>query len=193
MQKKLIRILARALHEYVNFVHDPEKQYRSLSACWNKRCGSHVIRRTYYRECPRVGRPLRSRLMILGALRITAINVFSVFSFWQIWFSEVSWALAGPLVDTLYSTKGKLRWDGHWSIMHASGCPEAWCHTGFRHCYGFSVNRKYFVISCICAQKQYVDFRSFWRSASELRPLRIVDLIWSEIEWPSHLSSPLLG
>ena len=35
MQKKLIRILARALHEYVNFVHDPEKQYRSLSACWN--------------------------------------------------------------------------------------------------------------------------------------------------------------
>ena len=31
MQKKLIRILARALHEYVNFVHDPEKQYRSLS------------------------------------------------------------------------------------------------------------------------------------------------------------------
>ena len=35
MQKKLIRILARALHEYVNFEHDPEKQYRSLSACWN--------------------------------------------------------------------------------------------------------------------------------------------------------------
>ena len=35
MQKKLIRILARALHEYVNFVHDSEKQYRSLSACWN--------------------------------------------------------------------------------------------------------------------------------------------------------------
>ena len=35
MQKKLIRILARALHEYVNFVHDPEKQYRSLSAFWN--------------------------------------------------------------------------------------------------------------------------------------------------------------
>ena len=35
MQKKLIGILARALHEYVNFVHDPEKQYRSLSACWN--------------------------------------------------------------------------------------------------------------------------------------------------------------
>ena len=32
--KKLIRIW-RALHEYVNFVHDPEKQYRSLSACWN--------------------------------------------------------------------------------------------------------------------------------------------------------------
>ena len=31
MQKKLIGILARALHEYVNFVHDPEKQYRSLS------------------------------------------------------------------------------------------------------------------------------------------------------------------
>ena len=31
MKKKLIRILARALHEYVNFVHDPEKQYRSLS------------------------------------------------------------------------------------------------------------------------------------------------------------------
>ena len=31
MQKKLLRILARALHEYVNFVHDPEKQYRSLS------------------------------------------------------------------------------------------------------------------------------------------------------------------
>ena len=30
------------------------------------------------------------------------------------------------------------------------------------------------------------------RSASELRPLRIVDLIWSEIEWPSHLSSPLI-
>ena len=30
------------------------------------------------------------------------------------------------------------------------------------------------------------------RSGSELRPLRIVDLIWSEIEWPSHLSSPLL-
>ena len=59
------------------------------------------------------------------------------------------------------------------------------------HCCWFSVNRKYFVISCICAQKQYVDFRSFWRSASELRPLRIVDLIWSEIEWPSHLSSPL--
>ena len=28
--KKLIRIW-RALHEYVNFVHDPEKQYRSLS------------------------------------------------------------------------------------------------------------------------------------------------------------------
>ena len=35
MQKKLIRILVRALHEYVNFVHDSEKQYRSLSACWN--------------------------------------------------------------------------------------------------------------------------------------------------------------
>ena len=35
MQKKLLRILARALHEYVNFVHDPEKQYRSLSAFWN--------------------------------------------------------------------------------------------------------------------------------------------------------------
>ena len=32
--KKLIRIW-RALHEYVNCVHDPEKQYRSLSACWN--------------------------------------------------------------------------------------------------------------------------------------------------------------
>ena len=28
--KKLIMIW-RALHEYVNFVHDPEKQYRSLS------------------------------------------------------------------------------------------------------------------------------------------------------------------
>ena len=28
--KKLIRIW-RALHEYVNVVHDPEKQYRSLS------------------------------------------------------------------------------------------------------------------------------------------------------------------
>ena len=28
--QKLIRIW-RALHEYVNFVHDPEKQYRSLS------------------------------------------------------------------------------------------------------------------------------------------------------------------
>ena len=40
MQKKLIRILARALHEYVNFVHDPEKQYRSLSACWN--AGVHI-------------------------------------------------------------------------------------------------------------------------------------------------------
>ena len=24
----------------------------------------------------------------------------------------------------------------------------------------FSVNRKYFIVSCICAQKQYVDFRS---------------------------------
>ena len=23
----------------------------------------------------------------------------------------------------------------------------------------FSVNRKYFIVSCICAQKQYVDFR----------------------------------
>ena len=56
--------------------------------------------------------------------------------------------------------KGKLRWDGHWSIMHASGCAEAWCHTGFRHCSWFSVNRKYFVISCICAQKQYVVFKS---------------------------------
>ena len=32
--KKLIMIW-RALHEYVNFVHDPEKQYRSLLACWN--------------------------------------------------------------------------------------------------------------------------------------------------------------
>ena len=31
MQKKLIRILARALHEYVNFVHGTEKPYRSLS------------------------------------------------------------------------------------------------------------------------------------------------------------------
>ena len=32
----------------------------------------------------------------------------------------------------------------------------------FRHCYWFSVNRKYFIISCIdlCAQKQYVDFKS---------------------------------
>ena len=24
----------------------------------------------------------------------------------------------------------------------------------------FSVNRKYFIVSCICAQKQYLDFRS---------------------------------
>ena len=24
----------------------------------------------------------------------------------------------------------------------------------------FSVNRKYFIVSCICAQKQYVDFKS---------------------------------
>ena len=30
----------------------------------------------------------------------------------------------------------------------------------FQNCYWFSVNRKYFIISCICAQKQYVDFRS---------------------------------
>ena len=30
----------------------------------------------------------------------------------------------------------------------------------FRNCYWFSVNRKYFIISCICAQNQYVDFRS---------------------------------
>ena len=29
-----------------------------------------------------------------------------------------------------------------------------------QNCYWFSVNRKYFIISCICAQKQYVDFRS---------------------------------
>ena len=28
--------------------------------------------------------------------------------------------------------KGKLRWDGHWSIMHGSGCPEACCQDGFR-------------------------------------------------------------
>ena len=41
MQKKLIRILARALHEYVNFVHDSEKQYRSLSACWNTGVQQH--------------------------------------------------------------------------------------------------------------------------------------------------------
>ena len=63
--------------------------------------------------------------------------------------------------STMHRIKGKLRWDGHSSIMHASGCPEPCCHIGFRHCSGFSVNRKYFVISCICAQKQYVDFRSY--------------------------------
>ena len=43
MQKKLIRILARALHEYVNFVHDPEKQYRSLSACWSPGVNSFYV------------------------------------------------------------------------------------------------------------------------------------------------------
>ena len=31
---------------------------------------------------------------------------------------------------------------------------------GFRHCSWISVNIKYFTISCICAQKQYVNFRS---------------------------------
>ena len=83
------------------------------------------------------------------------------------------------------------RWDGHWSILRQIWRREPPTLLRLQHCCWFSVNRKYFVISCICAQKQYVDFRSFWRSASELRPLRIVDLIWSEIEWPSHLSSPL--
>ena len=39
--KKLIRIW-RALHEYVNFVHDPEKQYRSLSTAYRP----HPVDRT---------------------------------------------------------------------------------------------------------------------------------------------------
>ena len=32
----------------------------------------------------------------------------------------------------------------------------------------FSVNRKYFIISCICAQKQYVDFKSVIFTAVDL-------------------------
>ena len=40
--EKLIRIW-RALHEYVNFVHDPEKQYRSLSACWNPGVTTYIM------------------------------------------------------------------------------------------------------------------------------------------------------
>ena len=50
-------------------------------------------------------------------------------------------------------------WSRFWSADGRGGRPNTADPT-FRHCYWFSVNRKYFIISCICAPKQYVDFRS---------------------------------
>ena len=63
MQKKLIRILARALHEYVNFVHDSEKQYRSLSACWNTGVCNTVHTRT-----PHIGGVTAARAFCMHAM-----------------------------------------------------------------------------------------------------------------------------
>ena len=39
----------------------------------------------------------------------------------------------------------------------------------------FSVNRKYFIISCICAQKQYVDFKSVILDLLAKQVLRSLD------------------
>ena len=49
MQKQLIRILARALHEYVNFVHDTEKQsYRHLATGMTDRRTTEVPSARYW-------------------------------------------------------------------------------------------------------------------------------------------------
>ena len=51
-----------------------------------------------------------------------------------------------------------------WLYIHTAQrfvqAPNRTQRAPFQNCYWFSVNRKYFIISCICAQKQYVDFRS---------------------------------
>ena len=58
----------------------------------------------------------------------------------------------------------------------------------FRHCSWFSVNRNFFIISCICSQKQYVEFRS-WCINKVSTAGQIIALQTALIEPRHHLRS----
>ena len=73
----------------------------------------------------------------------------------------------------LWSPKGKLRWDGHWSIMHASGCVQR----------GLLPRRIHDLKStyCFCAHMHEIT-KYFLFSENQEQCLRLN-------QWPSHLIS----
>ena len=122
MQKKLIRILARALHEYVNFVHDSEKQYRSLSACWNTGVGAHACHSCIYSTAAKIGAWNCDDWWSgwIGTVILWSLFSFVLICLWSLtlhWFIEVYWYRYGSVRYRVFGDLCSYRTSVHSGIV----------------------------------------------------------------------------